>query len=267
MPISQCPGQDKRFWKPDDIFESPCPACGAAIEFWKDDVRRRCRGCGATAANPRFDMGCAAWCQFAEQCLGAAAVRETEDVAGALIAEMKKVFGSDERRIRHALGVLDYAERILAREGGDPLVVKAAAILHDIGIHEAERKDGAEKGTGVFCAEHPKGRPGKRLPSPFRRQEEEGPPIARQMMERVGVDAERAEHVCRIVGSHHSGRGIDTAEFRAVWDADWLVNLFHEEPRPEPEAVRKAVEQTFKTATGRDLARLLAGRGRPMAGT
>jgi hypothetical protein len=124
-----------------------------------------------------------------------------------------------------------------------------------------------EKGTGVFCAEHPKGRPGKRLPSPFRRQEEEGPPIARQMMERVGVDAERAEHVCRIVGSHHSGRGIDTAEFRAVWDADWLVNLFHEEPRPEPEAVRKAVEQTFKTATGRDLARLLAGRGRPRQGT
>jgi len=93
MGISQCPGQDKRFWKPDDIFESPCPECGAAIEFWKDDVRRRCRGCGATVANPRFDMGCAAWCKFAEQCLGASAVGETEDAAGA-----------DERRIRHALG-------------------------------------------------------------------------------------------------------------------------------------------------------------------
>jgi len=261
MPISQCPGQDKRFWKPDDIFESPCPECGAAIEFWKDDVRRRCRGCGATVANPRFDMGCAAWCKFAAQCLGAEAVGETENVAGALIAEMKKVFGADGRRIRHALGVLDYAERILAREGGDPLVVKAAAILHDIGIHEAERKDGAEKGTGVFCAEHPKGRSGKRLPSPFRRQEEEGPPIAREILERVGVDAERAEHVCRIVGSHHSG-GMDTAEFRILWDADWLVNLFHEEPRPDPEALRKAVEQRFKTATGRELARLLAGRKR-----
>ena len=197
MAISQCPGQDKRFWRPDDIFESPCPACGAAIEFWKDDVRRRCRGCGATAANPRFDMGCAAWCKFAEQCLGAPSVRETEDVAGALIAEMKKVFGADERRIRHALGVLDYAERILAREGGDPLVVKAAAILHDIGIHEAERKHGSAGG---------------------KYQEMEGPPIAREILERVGVDAERAEHVCRIVGSHHSG-GIDTPEFRVIWDA------------------------------------------------
>jgi len=239
MPISQCPGQDKRFWKPDDIFESPCPECGAAIEFWKDDVRRRCRGCGATVANPRFDMGCAAWCKFAEQCLGAAAVRETEDVAGALIAEMKKVFGADERRVRHALGVLDYAERILARENGDPLVVKAAAVLHDIGIHEAERKHGSAGG---------------------KYQEMEGPPIARQILERVGVDAERAEHVCRIVGSHHSGRGIDTPEFRVIWDADWLVNLFHEEPRPDVETVRTAADRAMKTATGRELARLLASR-------
>ena len=25
----KCPGQDTRYWKPGDIFESPCPACGA----------------------------------------------------------------------------------------------------------------------------------------------------------------------------------------------------------------------------------------------
>ena len=68
---------------------------------------------------------------------------------------------------------------------------------------------------------------------------------AREILERVGVDAERLEHVCRIVGSHHSGGEIDTPEFRAVWDADWLVNLFHEEPRPEPEALRKAMQEAF----------------------
>jgi hypothetical protein len=72
--------------------------------------------------------------------------------------------------------------------------------------------------------------------------------------------------IASIVGSHHSARGIDTAEFRILWDADWLVNLFHEEPRPEPEALRKAVEQTFKTATGRELARLQAGRNRGRTG-
>ena len=117
--------------------------------------------------------------------------------------------------------------------------MKAAAILHDIGIHEAERKHGSAGG---------------------KYQEMEGPPIARQILERVGVDAERAEHVCRIVGSHHSGRGIDTPEFRVIWDADWLVNLFHEEPRPDVETVRTAVDRAMKTATGRELARLLASR-------
>ena len=40
MGTVQCPGQDMRFWKPEDIFEAPCPHCGARMEFWKDDVRR-----------------------------------------------------------------------------------------------------------------------------------------------------------------------------------------------------------------------------------
>jgi len=36
--------------------------------------------------------------------------------------EMKKVFGTDKRRIEHTLTVLDYAERIRTVEGGDALV-------------------------------------------------------------------------------------------------------------------------------------------------
>jgi putative nucleotidyltransferase with HDIG domain len=56
-----------------------------------------------------------------------------------LIEKMKEKFGSDIKRINHAMSVLDYAEKIQALEGGDALIVKAAAILHDIGS-EAERK-------------------------------------------------------------------------------------------------------------------------------
>lgn len=66
----RCPGQDTRFWKPEDVFESPCPHCGAMVEFWKDEARRTCRACGKPAPNPRIETGCAKWCQFAEQCLG-----------------------------------------------------------------------------------------------------------------------------------------------------------------------------------------------------
>ena len=76
MSISRCPGQDTRFWRPKDIFESPCPWCSKSIEFWKDDARRRCGHCGGFAPNPKLDLGCAEWCPFAEQCLGG-----TEEIA------------------------------------------------------------------------------------------------------------------------------------------------------------------------------------------
>ena len=72
MPVFRCPGQDTRLWRPEDIFEAPCPHCGESIEFWKDDPRRKCRGCGKDVPNPKLDLGCAQWCKYAKECLGAA---------------------------------------------------------------------------------------------------------------------------------------------------------------------------------------------------
>jgi hypothetical protein len=63
-----CPGQDRSNWTPDDIFEVPCTNCGATIEFFKDDAKRVCAACGASNANPKMDVGCAAWCAAAEKC-------------------------------------------------------------------------------------------------------------------------------------------------------------------------------------------------------
>ena len=64
----KCPGQDTRNWKPGDIFEVECPNCGATVEFFKDEVVRKCK-CGVRIKNPRLDIGCAEWCQYADQCL------------------------------------------------------------------------------------------------------------------------------------------------------------------------------------------------------
>ena len=147
-----------------------------------------------------------------------------------LISAMKDLFGSDERRIAHAMKVLEYAEEILAGESGSALVVRAAAILHDIGIPEAERKYGS---------------------SAARYQEIEGPPVARRIMEGLDLDEETVEHVCRIVGSHHSARDIDTPEFRIVWDADWLVNISVELADADAGKLRRTVERVFKTETGK----------------
>ena len=43
MADTVCPGQNTLFWKPEDIFEVSCPVCGASVEFFKDDVSRKCQ--------------------------------------------------------------------------------------------------------------------------------------------------------------------------------------------------------------------------------
>lgn len=243
MAMGRCPGQDKRFWRSTDVFDAPCPHCGRTLEFWKDEPKRRCVGCGKSVPNPRFDMGCAEWCKFAKECLGLTArAKRDESLCGSLIREMKKVFGDDEKRVRHGLEVLDYAERILLSEEADPLVVKASAILHDIGIREAERKHGSSAG-------------------PY--QEAEGPRMARAILEALGVDAQRIEHICRIVGSHHSGQDIDTPEFRIIRDADRLAKIPQGRPGKGRDQLRQEVEEVYRTEAGRDLAAAkLLGRDR-----
>jgi hypothetical protein len=69
MKRASCPGQDLRYWRPEDIFEAPCACCARPIEFFKDDLRRKCPHCGKYVVNPRNDLACAAWCKQAAECL------------------------------------------------------------------------------------------------------------------------------------------------------------------------------------------------------
>jgi len=75
----KCPGQDQRFWKPDDIFEVQCPGCGGAIEFFKDEPKLKCRKCRRMVLNLKINLGCAEWCKYAEQCLGS--MKKSDDQA------------------------------------------------------------------------------------------------------------------------------------------------------------------------------------------
>ncbi len=229
----RCPGQDQRFWKPEDIFDVKCPGCGQSVEFFKDEPKLKCKKCGQIVVNPKIDLGCAEWCQYAPQCLGMSVMKNLRVMRDKLIEEMKKVFGTDEKRIEHALAVLNYAEQIHSVEGGDPLIVRAAAILHDIGIHEAQRKHDS---------------PASRY------QEIEGPLIAGKILGRYDLDEGVIEHVCKIIANHHSAKDIDTLEFRVVWDADWLVNIPEEFPDKVREKLQELIGKVFKTHKGRQIA-------------
>jgi hypothetical protein len=68
MSITKCPGQNSMFWKPEDVTETTCPKCGGTVEFFKDDAKRSCPGCGKIYANPKLNTGCREWCKVADKC-------------------------------------------------------------------------------------------------------------------------------------------------------------------------------------------------------
>ena len=153
----KCPGQDMRYWKPGDIFEADCPKCGVTVEFYKDDTTRKCPGCGNRFANPEMDFGCAAYCKFAEQCLGTLPkefVSQQADLLKDRVAvEMKRFFKSNFKAIGRATRVARHAEALGRKEGGDLSVILSAAYLHDIGAdypEEARSKESGRIARGIM---------------------------------------------------------------------------------------------------------------------
>ena len=236
----RCPGQDSRYWKPGAIFQVPCPVCDNPVEFYKDESTRRCKTCGHKMVNPKMDFGCAAYCKFAEQCLGELPpelIAQKKDLLKDRVAiEMKHYFKQDFKRIGHATKVARYADQIAREERGDLAVVLAAAYLHDIGIHEAERKYQSPEG---------------------KYQEEEGPPIARDILTKLGAQPGMIDEVCDIIGHHHHPRTDETLNYKAVYDADLIVNLEENqsEQKLPKEKLAALIEKNFLTETGRKLAK------------
>jgi hypothetical protein len=141
----------------------------------------------------------------------------------------------DTARINHALKVHGFARLIGLSERvseTELFTVEACGLLHDIGIHEAERKHGSNSG---------------------KYQEIEGPPIAGKMLAASGIPMEErtADRIKFIIGNHHSYKKIDGKDFQILVEADFLVNIFEDGmKRPAIEAIRESI---FKTAAGKSL--------------
>ena len=149
---------------------------------------------------------------------------------------MQDYFGLDQCRIDHALQVSCYAEELLAYIDADPVVTLAAAYLHDIGIPEAERKHGSSSGKW---------------------QEIEGPPVARDLLATLNAEEALTAHVTAIVSCHHTRNGIDSPEFRIIWDADALVNFAGVLPSKNAEQIENLLQGHMVTEPGFRIARRL----------
>jgi HD superfamily phosphodiesterase len=154
-----------------------------------------------------------------------------------VMEKMIRYFGHDVRRINHAMKVYDFALLISSRENPDIRtrgIIGYTALLHDIGIHEAERKYQSTAGNY---------------------QQIEGPPIARQILTELEVAEEITERVCFITGNHHTYNKIDGIDFQIVVEADFLVNFF--EDGMSREAIASVNERVFRTDSGKELLRIM----------
>ena len=149
---------------------------------------------------------------------------------------MEAYFGNDQRRIKHALQVTTHARELLQYIDADPLLTLTAAYLHDIGIPEAERKYGQCTG---------------------KQQELEGPPVARGLLHELNAEEELIVNVCHLVGNHHTPAGINSPEFRILWDADALVNLAELLPGKTSEQIEQILDRSMVTEAGYFKARKL----------
>lgn len=239
----KCPGQDSRFWKPEDVFEVQCLQCGWKVEFFKDDVKRKCR-CGQEIINPRLDFGCAQWCEYGEQCIGVMP-KELEDLKKELekgrfkekfSQAMKRYFDKDLSRIQHAQKVARFAEEIAKEEGGNPLVVLGGAYFHEIGVYEAEKKYGSSS-------------------SEF--QEKEASSLAKDLLGRMGLKAEVVQEICDIIGHHRHPREEETLNFQILYEAEWLAKIEEEGIAKDRERLESLFPKVFQTPTGKRLAEAL----------
>lgn len=156
-----------------------------------------------------------------------------------VLLKMITYFGNDIRRINHALKVYGFAKTISKNEKISDeklMTVEFAAILHDIGIKEAERKYNSSAG---------------------RYQELEGPPIALELISQEGIDKPIIERVCYLIGNHHSYAKIDGIDFQILVEADFLVNI--DEDALDAEAILQIRNKYFKTDTGISILKSLYG--------
>ncbi len=152
-----------------------------------------------------------------------------------VIEKMKEVFKDIPYGIDHTLKVMDNASHILESinlEEEKKEMVLLAAILHDIGAVEAQRKYGSMDS---------------------RYQELEGPPIARKILQQAGYDPGNTARICYIVGNHHPPSKIDGIDFQVLWEADLLENMPFMGISADSSRLKAFIDENFKTVSGKAL--------------
>ena len=151
------------------------------------------------------------------------------DVIGAMVVYN----AGDARRVNHLLKVYGFSKAIGVKEGLDTRaqeILEIAALTHDIGIRNSERK------FGDCSGEH---------------QQTEGPPEAETLLSSLGAGRDIIERVCWLIAHHHTYTNVVGLDYQILIEADFLVNAFEDGMSPDEIAsVRKKI---FRTQTGLEI--------------
>lgn len=164
---------------------------------------------------------------------------EAEDISLPVIRDLYHAMAEydrgDPKRIQHFTKVWTYAKMIGEEEGlslREQTILEMAAILHDIGIHKAEKDFGSTAGP---------------------LQERLGPGEADPILRSLDVPPDIMERVKYLIGHHHTYHDIDGKDYQILVEADFLVNLLEDDASPE--AAEEAFQRIFKTDAGKKLFR------------
>jgi len=150
--------------------------------------------------------------------------------AGKVIDAMIEYYAGDSRRIQHFMKVYGFAKIIGELEGVPPglqEILEVAAIVHDIGIKVSEEKYNSSAGSF---------------------QQIEGPPVADELLTRLGYERNIIDRVCYLIAHHHTYNNIEGLDYQILVEADFLVNI-SEDQMGERE-INSIRQKIFKTPSG-----------------
>ena len=157
-----------------------------------------------------------------------------KDILSLLDERIREYFGKGSDILVHIEKVVDLGRKIAKKLKADEKIVMEACYLHDVGVKASRKKHGFSK------PEY---------------QEEMGVPIAEDILRELGEEDKIIHEVGAIIGRHHHPDPSETKNFKAVFDADQIVNFEESLERSgESDEPSKRIEQILLTEEGKSTA-------------
>ncbi len=151
-------------------------------------------------------------------------------IIGQVINAMVAYYAGDVRRINHFMKVYAFAKAIGELEGLDKStqeILEIAALTHDIGIKNSEKKYNSIGGNY---------------------QQIEGPPEAKTLLAELGIESSVIDRVCWLIAHHHTYTNIKGSDYQILVEADFLVNAY--EDNVPIASIESYMAKVFATKTG-----------------